>query len=318
MRYLIFSVIISLLSCTIELFSQDVKVSAEIDTNDVLIGDWINLSLTVQSGRDTKVIFPALGDTLGKIEVVSRTGIDTVMQENDRKLIQKFALTAFDSGAFSIPQFTFMYEKEGHESLFPAKTDSIVLRFSPVPVDTAKPIKDIKGPLEEPLTFEELLPYIGIGLGALLVIAAVIYFLKRYKTKSKSVPLKYDPTVPPHLEALRRLRELEQQKLWQNGEVKKYYVRLTEILRIYLERRFGIPAMEETSGEILDAMEKSQIEADLTGSMRTVFETADLVKFAKHEPLPDVNSKCISYVREFIEKTKQEETSDNKNKEAGN
>ncbi len=286
------------------LLSQELNVKAVIDTNDVLIGDWIKLTLVAKSTKQTRIIFPAIGDTIGKIEVVSRGKIDTIKEKDGLTFKRDFTLSAYDSGSFTVPSQTFMYERTGFESLFAAATDSIVLRYHSIPVDTTLPIKDIKGPLDELWTLAEIMPYILIVLGIVLLAVLVIYLLKRYKPKPKP-SVKYDPTIPADVEALRAFRILEQEKLWQKGEVKKYYVRLTEIIRIYFERRYEIPAMETTSVEIIDDLKKQDIRYELIEQMSSVFETADLVKFAKFLPLPDVNAKCLSQSIDFVEKTKQ-------------
>jgi predicted ATPase len=91
------------------------------------------------------------------------------------------------------------------------------------------------------------------------------------------------------------------------GDQKEYYTRLTDTLRTYLEERFGIKAMEMTTGEI---MERLRLEEDQSkiDELRDLLETADLVKFAKHTALLNERDRNMASVIEFIEATKSDET----------
>ncbi len=295
------------------LLSQEIQAKAKIDTNDVLIGDQIKLSLEVSYPKDLKIIFPTVQDTIGKIEILARTPIDTHDSNTFRIMKQNFIITSFDSGYFEIPPFYFLYEKEDIQEIYPIATEPILLKFSTVPIDTADTIKDIKPPLDVPYSFEEFLPYI-IGLIVLgLLIYAIIYFMKKRKTIPK---LNYDPKIPPHITALDELRKLNDEKLWQKGEIKLYYTKLTDIVRTYIERRFGILAMEMTSDEIINKLMNIQLDDGIIETSKKMYHIADLVKFAKLIPLPDEHSYCYNVAIEFVTKTTPKESDNINDKEA--
>ena len=113
-----------------------------------------------------------------------------------------------------------------------------------------------------------------------------------------------DPKIPAHIFALEALKQLDREKVWQSGEVKLYYVRLTEILRKYIERRFFIDALEMTTGEIVEAMEKRKMSEEYIESVKNTLTLADLAKFAKHKPLPDEHANAMTKSVEFVELTK--------------
>ncbi len=312
-RFIISTLILVLFSSNI-LLSLDIQTNAKIDTNDVLIGDQIKLSLEVIFPKNLRLNFPTIPDTIGKIEILARTPIDTIDSNAQRIMRQNLIITSFDSGYFEIPPFYFIYEKEDTKELYPIATSPLMVKFSTIPIDTADTIRDIKPPLDVPYTFEEFLPYI-IGLLLLaLTIYLVIQFLKRRKPKHKLLQ-DYDPKIPPHIIALDELRKLNDEKLWQKGEIKLYYTKLTDIIRTYIERRFNIMALEMTSDEILYELEKLNLDNGLIETSRKMYQIADLVKFAKFLPLPDEHSFCFNSAVEFVKSTIPVEISNGNKKE---
>ncbi|MFC2129914.1 hypothetical protein ACFLSQ_00620 [Bacteroidota bacterium] len=282
------------------------KVGVKSDTNDVLIGDHVIILLEFKAGKKNDVVWPLIADTIGHLEVLKRSTLDTQRQENLFLLRQTYTITSFDSGAYTIPSFTFSYEETAvagkggmPETIL---TNPLVLQFYTVEVDTTLDIKDIKGPLEEPVSFWEYLIYIVIALAVIALIVFGYYYWKKRKIKGTS-DLDYDPNIPPHVLALEALKQLESEKLWQSGHVKKYYIRLTDIVRIYMKRQFHINAMEMITPEIISAMREYGFNQDIFDNMTDVFITADFAKFAKHQPLPDENAKCMKLSVDFVNKT---------------
>ncbi len=281
-------------------FSQEVNVKVWTDTNKILIGDHLNLYVQVNSSPQTEIIFPEIKDSLGKLEIVQTYPIDTQKTANEIKLQRKIVLTAFDTGNIFIPQLNILYLKKATNQYASIFTDSIPIFVKGIEVDTTKDIKDIKGIIEVPLTFWDYFPYILIALG-LLVIGYLIYFFMKRKGKEQASP---EPKIPPHIEALEALKQLDKEKLWQKGSVKEFHIRLTEIVRRYIERRFEIPALEMISNEIIQTLDnKFQLDTELTSKLRRSFEISDLVKFAKYIPISDENNFCFKTALEFVEAT---------------
>ncbi len=302
MRKIFFLFLIALISIS-PVKAQEIKASASIDTNNVLIGEKVGLTLKFQSNEKTDVIWPSIPDTLSGLEVLNRSDIDTASTENSYTLSRKLALTSFESGTFSIPEITFMYEKEGMNDLYPAKTSPLLLRFRTVQVDTTKAAKDIKAPLDEPVTLGEYLWLFVIGFALLAVAAGIYIYMKKFRKPKEPERFEYDPKIPPHVIALEALKQLDSEKLWQKGLVKKYYIRLTEIIRAYIEKRYKIPALEMTTVEIIEALKATDAEEEQIFNLQRVMELSDLVKFAKHEPLPNENSSSMKAAEEFVRRT---------------
>jgi hypothetical protein len=297
------------------LFSNEPTLKTRIDTNNVLIGDQINLYFEFQSPKKINVVFPAFPDSIGKLEVIAKSKIDTLINNESFKLTQKFTLTSFDSGSFVIDPFTLMYEREGFKELYPLESERFVLNFATVPVDTAQGYKDIKPVMEISIDWKEYLIYIIIGIVLIIITILIIYLLRRRKRKPKTEDLGYDPTIPPYVLAYESLKQLDAEKLWQKGYVKEYYIRLTDILRLYIERQLKIDALEMISEEIIISLKKLNLKNDLVDKMKVLFDNADLAKFAKTEPLPDINTLNLNTAFEFLNATNIEKNNSEQSKE---
>lgn len=286
----------------VNLNAQQVQFSASADKDSILIGDHINLIL--KAGFDSSIQFtwPALADTFSNFEVVERAETDTTISANKISLQQYIVVTSFDSGQQIIPPIRLLYSITGDTTSRSVFSEAIRINVFTVPVDTAAAIKDIKDPVKVPLTFAEILPYL-LGLIPLIILVWVFYYWYRNKGKMKlpDVPAK---RLSPSEEARNNLQKLEQEKLWQKGEVKKYHSAISDIIRVYLERQFHFNAMEQTTDEILLSVSKLDELRNSAHLLNHILTTADLVKFAKHQPLPDENSLSLKNALEFVERTK--------------
>ena len=258
-------------------FAQKPMVKAEIDTTNIRIGEQFQLKISVDETQN--VIIPKI--QLKGLEVIDSTRIDTIKNS----LIRRYILTGFDSGAFYIPQQQIFVKNQAF------LTDSILINIATIAIDTAKvkkfPIKSIK---KEPYTFDDFRIYIYLILAILAIIGFWIYwFVIRKRKETEDAPTYR--TLPPFEEAILRLNELDEKLLWQNNKIKEYYSELTEIVRGYIERELKVPALENTTDEVLamikdfknlDSIETSK---ETIKKLKDLLQEADLVKFAKSKPL---------------------------------
>ena len=252
-------------------------VKAEIDTTSIRIGEQFQLKISVAETQN--VIIPKI--ELKGLEIIDSTRIDTIKNS----LIRRYILTGFDSGAFYIPQQQIFVKNQAF------LTDSLLINIATIAIDTLKvkkfPIKSIK---EEPYTFDDFRIYIYLILAILAIIGFWIYwFVIRKRKETEDAPTYR--TLPPFEEAILRLNELDEKLLWQNNKIKEYYSELTEIVRGYIERELKVPALENTTDEVLamikdfknaDSIETSK---ETIKKLKDLLQEADLVKFAKSKPL---------------------------------
>jgi len=299
---------LSLVACLIlmvssPLIAQLPVAKASLDTSRILLGDQVNLWLELEHQPGMRMEFPVTGDSIaGKIEVLSASQPDTVKNGgNVWKIRQRLVLTSFDTGSYLIPPFVFRS---------PDHTDSLATRALPlkvlgIPIDTAKGITDIKLPYQMPITFWEILPYVLVGLILAFMLFLYIRYLRKKREKPIETPKPLLPLVPPHIWALAELDELIREKLWQQGKVKLYYSRLTDIVRRYIELRFKVPALEQTTEEIVrDFTENVIVKDDIIAELSKLLKLADLVKFAKWHPVTEEHEKSQQSAYDFVLRTK--------------
>lgn len=258
------------------IFAQKVRVKA--DTTNIRIGEQFEYQITV--GDTANVIIPKLEGITG-LEIVEDLPLDTVKNN----LFKKYILTGFDSGAFYIPSQQIFIRNRAFI------TDSILINVATVAVDTLQqrmfPIKSIQS---EPWVFDDFKPYLIWVVLSILLIAALIIYLRTRK-KKESLEKAVIPTIPAFEEAIAKLKELDEKLLWQNNRIKEYYTELTEILQNYLGKDVEIPTQELTSSEIIELVKTQnktrhlEIEQHTFKNLHLVLKNADLVKFAKSKPL---------------------------------
>lgn len=298
--------------------AQQVSTRAVIDSTHVLIGDQFNLRLEVDQPNGVLVAFPQIGDSLSPtIEVIAQSPLDTfVLDESQQlKIIQNLTITSFDTGRQVVPSLKFELKYNNLTDTI----ESLPAEFfvHGMPIDTTKGPVDIKKPYAAPVTLKEVSPYI---LGAILI-GALIFFLFYYiqrRKKNKPVFGKAEkPKEPAHVIALRHLDQIKEQKLWQQNQVKAYYSDISDTLRTYIEERFGINAMEYTTDETIKAFQTQRglLNEKNFSELKNILSLADLVKFAKYEPLPDDHNLTLMNAYFFVNDTKLEEKRTSQTKE---
>lgn len=290
--------------------AQRIKATASIDSTNILLGDQVKLFLEIDHPKTVEVTFPNVPDTLiNYIEVLDRSEIDTFEsnEETFQKQIQSFLITSFDSGSYRIPPFWFKIDLDGRLDSIP--TNGVTLNVHTMAIDTTRGPTDIKYPYDAPVTLKEVIPYI---LGAILILAIlffIFYAIKRKKNNKPIFVIPRKPKEPAHIIALRELDRIKQEKLWQQGKTKQFYSEVTETLRKYIEDRYGIPAMEQTSDETLDSFKyrRDLLKEKTFENLSRILKLADLVKFAKYRSTPDDDNMTLVNAYFFVNDTKPEE-----------
>jgi len=274
-----FYILFLLLSTTV--LAQQKRVITSVDSTKVKLGAQINLTLKTTVDTLSKVVFPE-ANLFGAMEVLESYPTDTIKENFKYQLIKKYGLTQWDSGSYTIPRLQVLINDKPHFS------DSIRVEIAPVLVDTLKQkMYDIKDVIAVEDSFSYWWLYI-LGLIAIIGIAYLVYkWLQKRKKEKSEEPIYASPIE----KATALLKNLENQKLVERGEVKTYYSELTNIARTYIEESIEIPAMESTTDELITSFKIAIFKKKLTLSpeaiidLEKVLKQADLVKFAKSKPL---------------------------------
>ncbi len=290
--------------------AQEVSVTSSLDTSLILIGDQINYTITIVKPAGLNLSIPIFMDTLFRnIEIISGPVIDSSILNGRTKLTGKYLITSFDTGYYAIPPAVVEVKSNiGIKRFFSDYSILEVARTKIAPADTALKIYDIIKPYRAPVTLGEILPWVLLAV----LISAIVWFVIRYLRLHKKDKEGAEPATliePAHVIAFRELEILHLEQIWQKGETKKYYTRLTEIIRQYLENRYQVFSLELTTEETLSALIHSGFKKnDEYNRLKTILTSADLVKFAKHKPEPSENDLHYQNSWEFVNNTKLEES----------
>lgn len=286
-------------------------VGAAFEPSEVLVGDHLYLHIDVEAEDGYEVAFPTITEdfTEGRIELLEEITTDTVSHKEGVWALRKsYRLTSFEPAEYHLDSLGVLYSDGLTIDTAFVGGGALRLKVDIMPVDTAqKTIYDIRQPMKAPLVVEEFGGYVALGVLALAVVASVVYLIVTRKRRTKGAEQEEElPKEAPHIVAIRHLEALSHQKLWQNGKHKVYWSRLTEILREYLEGRYGVGAMEMTSEEIVAELKKLELEPKQVSDLRSLLAESDLVKFAKHTPDAESNEEAYNKVYYFVENTKEQ------------
>jgi len=294
-----------ILSCILPVngFSQIHRLSVSFSNDSILIGQQTDLVIQLAKDKNVNVIFPLFADTLlSELEIISNSEIDTMLSGKDIILTQKYHVTAFDSGSFTIPSIPFPVHFSGIKDTIHSLPVS--LRVDRPEITPNSSFRDIKPAINTPVNFKEALPYILGGLVVILLAILAIFFFRKFFYKKKITDTLITE-IPPYILALEELQKLRSEKGWEKLSIKDYYTQLSGIVRTYIENQFAINALESTTCEILKRFEKVYGKnRDIKNKLEELLQLSDLVKFAKEIPTPDMNLKNLDKAILFVELTK--------------
>jgi hypothetical protein len=291
-----------------------VEVHAVLDTNVLRIGEQTRLDIymnyNAKQEKNMSIEWPSFEDTLIKqIEVLSVTKIDTTFPDkNNPDIIQQHVqllITSFDSGYYAIPSFKFIINKD---TANPNLTELLMLEVRSVPTNTSiASVKDIKAPFDEPFDWRWYLLYAYWGLTILVALIILILIIKKL-TKAKPVEVvENKPDIPAHLLALQTLEKIKAEAIWKENKTKEYYTSIADTIRLYIEERFKINALELTSDEIIKVFKSQVVDSESKAKLNQILTLSDFVKFAKQIPIEAEHTLTLNNAFDFVNGTKREE-----------
>ena len=287
---------------------DDGALRSRISRDSILIGDQVEWTLDFQlaPGEAVSISKPGAEPVPG-VEALGEMALDTLSDKKGTLSLRgRIILTSFDSGSYVLPPlYVLMARADG--SIDTLEYTGPRLAVNTIPIDTAtfQP-HDIKGQIRYPLTFREVIPWVGLAL----LVAALVWLLVRWiRLRRQNRDFFGKPVVkdPPHIVALRSLEKTRAQKLWQAGKQKQFYTQVTDALRQYIADRFDVAALEQTSAEMFHDLQDKDIEPELKEKLKDLFTTADFVKFAKHTASDQENENAIPTAIRFVNETYMKE-----------
>ena len=265
--------------------AQSVTVDATIDSLQILIGEQAKIKLQVSLDADKRAIFPVYTDTLvNGVEIIDVAKPDTQLLNDGRRALitQEYTVTSFDSALYYLPPMEVTVDNEKYRS------KALAL-------------------MQAPFAWEDWYGLMACGALIIPIGILLVYLIMRFFDNKPIIrKVKVEPKLPPHQLAMQEIERIKNEKVWQKGEPKEYYTELTDALRTYIKDRFGFNALEMTSTEIIDKLLEMK-DKEAISDLRELFQTADLVKFAKHNPLMNENDANLINAIDFINETKEKE-----------
>ena len=285
------------------------SVVATVEPDTATVGDRLHLTLTVDSPEGAGLVFPSVVEEVAPLEVLDVRSSGPQTSDGRVRETREYVLAAFETGDLGIPPMVFLYRTaEGDTAV--AMTDSlhvtIVSVLPEVREDQEVGPRDIKPPAELP---RRVWPFILAAVIA-AVLAAGLWFARRWwkgRERAEAEEPEPEPVVPrraAHVVALERLEELAREDYIGRREMHPFYVRLSEIVRLYLRDRFGVDAIDMTTTEIGPAMRDARIDENDVVWMTRYLLHADLAKFARHVPDQERAGRDLNGAREFVERTR--------------
>lgn len=280
-----------------------VIVEAHTDTASILIGEQIQMRVKCTVNAGQKVKFPSYSpqqQIVQGVEVVSNGSIDTLVLNNGKRLelTRRYTITSFDSAMYQIPPFKVEVDGKTY-----ASRNSVGLKVSTVAVDLQHPEK-FNGPhavVEQPFEWSWTM-WLCVLLCVAMLAAVVALAVRLTDPKLITRRVIINPPTPAHITAINNIEQIKRKPA---DDVKLYYMELTEALRSYIEKRFGFNAKEMTTNEIVRHLYETNNEEAMT-ELKSVLETADLVKFAKHKTTLTEQDQSLMSAMSYVQTTKQE------------
>ena len=306
-----FSLLSLLLLFPLQMQAQ-VGVEASIDSIEMFIGQQVHVTVTATMKEGAKVEFPVfkpMEHITPGVEVLNSRELGT--KEKDADFVERsvvYTLTSFEDTLYYLPPFRVKIDGKQYES------KSLALKVLGIEVDTVH-VDQFFGPKDvqdNPFLWSDWSLIFWLSVLMLILFALGYYLYVRMRDNKPIIAtIRIVKRLLPHQKAMKEIETIKAEKLTQSENQKEYYTKLTDTLRKYIEERYGFNAMEMTSTEIIERLERA-LTADeahaetMKSELRQLFTTADLVKFAKYSTLINENDANLVSAIDFINQTKLE------------
>lgn len=274
--------------------SAATTVSGTVSPNTGTLGDEFIYRVEVNLDSNDTIIDMPKPDDFYPFEYKSAT-----KREEENKVITDFSLTIFETGEHEIPRLKVAIESKGETKEFvivslPVRIDTIIF---PDKKNEARGLKQQSGLIVDK---KALFKTIGFWVFLAAIILVIVYFIiKKKKKQQKKVRIITDKRTPQEI-AIDALETLVKNRLIEKGDIKEHYVQLTDIIKSFLSQIYDAPISEMTTDEAIQYITLKKNNTTVISAAVQVFQTSDLIKFAKHSVASDVHQECISLARHII------------------
>lgn len=286
--------------------SGPVQLTVRVTPESPRLSDVVSLELIINAQENVEIIPPVFGKAVGDFLVLdyseqTKDSNNQPLPPNSRAF--RYQLEPVHTGKHIIRSIAIEYVDRRNAAQSDAKPEKI--QSSPIEVEIVSEIGDgvpdlaNLEPMESPRSLKENRSWLwAIAIMLIGSSAWLIWYGLRTINKPKSTPV---VTIAPEELARNQLRDLLAEQLPQKGLVKEFYLRLTGIVRHYIESTTGLRAPEQTTEEFLRDLHRSNsIRPDQAIRLGDFLEAADMVKYAGQQPTNDQIDQSVERAREFI------------------
>jgi len=274
--------------------------TARADTTEIHVGDRLGVHVEVRHAATQTVVWPDSLDLSPFEAVAFREDGARASEEGAVRSAATVTVTAFQLGELELPSIDVaLVGAAGDTST--VRTDPIGIGVVSVGLDESGDIRGVRGPLSIGRAWVSLWPWARLAL----VVAGVAYWwIRKRRARPVGDRRPAGPPRPAHEIALEALARIEACDLLERGEIKRYHIEVSQVVRSYIEDRYGIQALEMITPQLVSGLRRVGVAPEVCERFRGFLEACDLVKFAKHRPVPDACRAILARARELVEATK--------------
>lgn len=278
-------------------------LKASASSRRITLGEPFTLTLQSSfSRKNPPPVLPVFPDSIPHFESLEPVRRDSSGTPDILTVTHTYILTSFDSGHWVIPAVSM---KLGKKTVF---SDTLGMDVQTIPLQ-GNAYRDIHEIVEvEAKPFNWKL-WAGIGISVLLLALGIWNYL-RHRKKPRPQPLPYDSKLSPFDQAMQSLRSIREARYMDKGDARAHYTGMTDALRIFLVRKFSMPVMAETTGDILLRIQDGKLDRDQLSALAACLRLSDAVKFARYPSDPSEAAKAIDDMESVIRALNQQNASD--------
>lgn len=278
-----------------------ITVEISVDRRVITVGDPVQVTLTIRAISGFVVSPVPIRGQVGVFSVGEVSGPERRARvQGGEEIVYRFDVTAFRTGQFTLPAIPVRATRIDTGAETVGASSPVEISVSSVLTDASREPADIKNPVF-------LAAGWGVWLWSLLLlggVAGLLVYLRWFRKRKHMEPiLDVKHQVPADEWAFTRLRALLDSDRLRRGEMKEFFIELSEIHKGYLNRRFQILTLERTTDEVIGSLRFARVGVNVVQGSRSLLSRCDLVKFARHVPAEETIRKLIDLAYRFIDET---------------
>lgn len=281
-------------------------ITSNLDKNELLIGEQATLKVKASfPDNNYTVTWFALPDSLPHFELVQAGEIDTLRSNGTVQLEQALTFTCFDSGQWKTPALAVAFQQQGQPKPLVLYADTLAYKVG-FTVDTTAELRDIKPIIDAEEAKEWPWRWIYIGLGALAILAVLIWLLYKWIRKGADKKVVVG-SATAYQQTMQQLAALQQLNLALPDECRLYHTRLSQLFKAYMGYKLGTVLANKTTGDTLLALKDAQWPSAMLTNASAALRGCDAVKFAKFMPPPDQSIVWLNDIKNIIEQVEKQQ-----------